>query len=148
VKFVTRARGAVVLGAVLIGVHALLTLSRHSLERDWMPTAVSVGLLVFACLLFVLVNVYRGRVKGQETLEIGRRGLMITEPNTVPYALAWRMIRSADLQQSVPQQWRFLLKTGGEVLLLEEAFSREQWKKISAQLERKFKARGIPVRVI
>ena len=63
-------------------------------------------------------------------------------------ALAWRMIREADLEQGSPAQWRFHLKNGGVALLQEDKFSREQWKKISAQLERKFKARKIPVRVV
>ena len=43
---------------------------------------------------------------------------------------------------------RFSLKNGNSVILREATFTREQWKKICTQLEKNFKARKIPVRVM
>jgi hypothetical protein len=54
----------------------------------------------------------------------------------------------ADWEQKDCRQWRFSLKTGGEVALREDAFTRERWKKLSAELQRKLKAKKIPVRVV
>jgi hypothetical protein len=125
-----------------------LKLSMESLRHDWAPTLLSVGLLVVALALAVLVHVLRRRQASKETIEIGRRGLLVTAPETVPLAVAWRAIKSADLEQRECWQWRFELKTGGAVFLREDAFDREKWKKFSAELQRTLAAKKIPVRVL
>jgi len=148
-KFTTKG-GGIALGAALVYavVHIGLKLSMDSLQHSWAPTALSVGLLVVALALAALVHVLRQRQAGRETIDIGRRGFLVTQPDTVPLAVAWRAMKSADLEQKECWQWRFALKTGGEVTLREDAFTREQWKKLSAELQRKLKAKNIPVRVV
>ncbi|MBI3855309.1 MAG: hypothetical protein HY293_06425 [Planctomycetes bacterium] len=147
-KFSTSARSAAVgIAVTIVAVHVALKFSAETLQHGWLPTAVSIGLLFVSLLAFTLLHLVRHRYQERETLEIGRRGFMITQPDTLPFALAWRMIKTADLEQKECWQWRFSLKTGGEVRLMEDAFPREQWKKISAELQRKLKARKIPVRV-
>jgi hypothetical protein len=149
VKFTTKGGGIAIAGAIVYAVvHVGLKVSMESLQQHWAPTLLSVGLLVLALALFVLVHFLRQRHAGRETIEIGRRGLLVTQPETAPIAVAWRAIRSADLEQKDRWQWRLTLKTGGEVLLREEAFAREHWKKLSAELQRKLQAKKIPVRVI
>jgi hypothetical protein len=147
-KYVTPARGALFALLAMVLVHLLLKASEVNLSQGWLSTALSVGLVLVSCGLYAVVHFLRHRIKGRETLEIGRRGFMITQPNAVPFALAWRMIRTADLESGTPAQWRFCLKNGDLVLLREATFTREQWKKICTQLESKFRARKIPVRVM
>jgi hypothetical protein len=149
VKFTAKGGGIAIAGAIVYAVvHVGLKVSMESLQHEWAPTLLSVGLLVAALALFVLVHFLRHRQAGWETIEIGRRGLLVTQAQTVPIAVAWRAIRSADLEQKERWQWRFTLKTGGEVFLREEAFTREHWKKLSAELQRKLAAKKIPVRVV
>jgi hypothetical protein len=100
-----------------------------------------------ALVLAVIVHLLRQRQTSKETLDIGRRGFLVTQPHAVPLAVAWRAIRSADLEQKDCWQWRFALKTGGEVMLREDAFTREQWKKLSGELQQAA-AKKIPVRVV
>jgi len=148
-KFTTKGGGLALGAAVLYAVvHVGFKLSMESLQHSWAPTALSVGLLVVALTLAAAVHLMRQRVAGRETLEIGRRGLLVTAPDAVPLAVAWRAIRSADLEQKECWQWRFALKTGGSVVLREDAFHREQWKKFSTELQRTLKAKNIPVRVV
>jgi len=123
-KFVTTARGAFVIGIAAIGVKFLLEVSLKSIQHDLMPVVLSIGLALVFFVVLILLHMNRHRFKGRKTLEIGRRALLLTGPDIVPFALAWRMIRAADLDLSGPQQWRFSLKTGGEFLLREEIFSR------------------------
>jgi len=148
-KFTTKSGGIAIGGAVLFAlVHVGLKLSTESLQHGWAPTALSIGLIVVALILSGLVHVMRQRQAGRETIEIGRRGFLVTQPDTVPIAVAWRAMKSADLEQKECWQWRFALKTGGDVTLREDAFTGEQWKKLSAELQRKLKAKNIPVRVL
>ena len=148
-KFTTKGGGIALGGALLFAlVHVGLKLSTESLQHSWAPTALSVGLVGVALVLSVVVHMLRQRQAGRETIEVGRRGFLVTQPDTVPLAVAWRAIASADFEQKERWQWRFTLKTGGAVLLREEAFSPEQWKKLSAELQRKLKAKNIPVRVV
>lgn len=149
-KFATRFRGAAV-GVVLAGIlgHILLKAGQHSVAFEWTSsTLLAAGIFFLALLAYVGLHLFAVRARGRETLEIGRRGFTITEPHSIPFALAWRMIREADLVQEDCWRWRFRLKNGNEVSLIESAFTREVWKKLSVQLERKLKAKNIPVRVI
>jgi hypothetical protein len=148
VKFVTPARGALFALLAVVLVHLLLKICEVNLSQGWLSPVLSIGLLLFSCGLYAAVHLLRHRIRGRQTLEIGRRGFMITQPDTVPFALAWRMIRTADLEGGTPAQWRFGLKNGNIVTLREATFTREQWKKICTQLEKKFRARKIPVRVM
>jgi hypothetical protein len=148
-KFTTKGGGIAIAGAlVYAAVHVGLKLSMESLQRDWTPTLLSVGLILVALVLAVIVHLLRQRQTSKETIDIGRRGFLVTQPDAVPFAVAWRAIRSADLEQKDCWQWRFALKTGGDVMLREDAFTREQWKKLSGELQRKLAAKKIPVRVV
>jgi hypothetical protein len=148
-KFTTKGGGIAIGAAVLFAlVHVGLKLSTESLQHGWAPTALSIGLIIVALILAGLVHVMRQRQAGRETIEIGRRGFLVPQPDTVPVAVAWRAMKSAEFEQKECRQWRFVLKTGGEVTLREDAFTGEQWKKLSAELQRKLKAKNIPVRVL
>jgi hypothetical protein len=147
VKFVRRSRGLFITLVLLIGAEAGLIAAHQSLQFQGFSTGVSIATALVGICVFVLLKRVLLQSRKPETLEICRRGLLITQPETVPFALAWRMIREASFEPGTPQQWRFRLKSGGETILQEGDFSREQWKRFSAQLERKLRTRKIPVRV-
>ena len=147
VKFSTSARSGLLLLLAGVGAHSVISLSEHSMRQNWVSTGLSIGLFLLGCGLFCAVHFLKVRTRGKQTLEIGRRGWMVTGKNQVPVALAWRMIRSAELVPGAPAHWVFELKNGSSMMLFESEFTREQWKTICAQLERKLRARKIPVSV-
>ena len=146
-KVVRRSQGAILIVIAALLVHIAFGLSHFSLEHGLLPTAASVAALILSFGLLGWVTVRKDRMK-TETLEFGRRGLMISEPDHPPFALAWKMIREAEFEPSAPQYWRFIKKTEGVVILREESCSPAQWKQLSDELHRKFKARKIPVTVL
>jgi hypothetical protein len=146
-KFSTSAKAGILLLLAMGAVHGLLKVSELSLSQKWLSTGLSILLLLVSCGLYCGLHLLKHRLRARETLEIGRRGLMITHPEEAPVALAWRMIQAADLVPGPPSYWSFRLKNGGQMLLREAEFSREQWKKICTQLERKLRARKVPVQV-
>lgn len=146
-KFVRRSRGLFITLILLVCAEAGLFAVHQSLQFKGFSTAVSIVMTVVGIVVYLVLKLILHQMRKPETLEIGRRGLLITKPEAVPWALAWRMIREATFDPGTPQQWRFALKTGGEATLLEGDFSREQWKKFSTQLERKLRAKKITVTV-
>jgi hypothetical protein len=149
VKFVRRSRGLVLTLLLVLLAEVGLSVAKHSLELKELSPAVTAAMFVLGLVGYLVLKTILHRARKPETLEIGRRGLLITQPEAVPFALAWRMIREADLVNGrSQQQWRFALKNGGQTVLTEGDFSREQWKRVSTELERKLRARNIPVRVV
>lgn len=146
-KVVRRSQGAILVVIAALLVHVVFSFSHFSLEHGLLPTAAAVTALILSFGLLGWVTTRKDRMK-METLEIGRRGLMISESNQPPFALGWTMIREAEFEPSQPQYWRFIKKTEGVVILREESCSPAQWKQMSDELHRKFKVRKIPVTVL
>lgn len=148
VKIVRRAQGAILLVVATVVIHLVFSFSHFSFQHDLMPTAASVTVLILALCLMAWITIRQERTKRTETLEVSRRALVILVKGKPPFALAWKMIREAELEPSPPQYWRFVKKTGDSVFLREENCSRQQWTKLSDEIHRKLTARKVPVTVL
>src|SRR6185295_11080423 len=138
-------RGLFVTLFLLVIAEIALGVARHSFELPWLSGALAAVTTALGIAVYIVLQVMLLRIRKPETLDIGRRGLLITRKDAVPVALAWRMIRDAVFETGSPQRWRFALKSGGEMTLSQGDFSQEQWKKFSEQLDRKLRARKITV---